>query len=71
MWHLKCGLLRVTRDSYVSRRVLLERIWHVVALVAEAIGADVYDWDSTLQSASSRMECLGFDGVHPSMQVGT
>ena len=69
--------------------MLLERIWHVVALVAEAIGADVcdwdstlpsvyycnnlvrYDWDSTLQSASSRMECLGFDGVHPSMQVGT
>lgn len=68
VWRLKCGLSPVTRDS---RRALLERIWHVVATVAKAIGADVYDWDSTVHTAPSRMECLGFDGVHPSMQVGT
>jgi hypothetical protein len=41
----------------------------MVASVAEAIGADVYDWDSTLHSHSSRLACVGFDGVHPSLQV--
>jgi hypothetical protein len=49
-------------------RALLEHIWLVVAEVAEAIGADVYDWDSTL-SLASRASCVEYDGVHPSMQV--
>ena len=67
MMHQMCSFFATFND--VCCRVLLERLWRVVAQVAEAIGADVYDWDSTLPSHSSRMSCMSFDGVHPSLEV--
>ena len=51
-------------------RALLERIWHEVASIAEAVGADVYDWESSVQSDGSRSSCMSYDGVHPSMRCG-
>ena len=54
----------------ISCRVLLEHVWQVIVSVAEAIGADIYDWDSTLHSLSERAACVAYDGVHPSLQCG-
>lgn len=50
-------------------RALLDRIWHVVELIAQSIGADIYDWGSILHSPAAHAACLAHDGVHPSMQV--
>lgn len=62
-FHPSSGLL-------ISCRALLEHVWQVIVSVAEAIGADIYDWDSTLHSLSERAACVAYDGVHPSLQCG-